>query len=199
MTHNEEMKNAINSFVLSLEEEQKKTNIKSKNENNRDLNLKSGDIKKTDKEGFQYITGVIKKIIEMACNSSDVEIKKDEDYMIEVKGENLSPVIGKNGRNIEAMEHIINMICKKRKIYEKRVALDINGYRKKNIEKLKKNAIKMAEKAVQEGRKVSLKPMPSYERKIIHNILSAIKNVRTQSSNDEPNRRIIIYPVAGNK
>jgi spoIIIJ-associated protein len=53
----------------------------------------------------------------------------------------------------------------------------------------------MANKAVKEGRKIALRPMPSYERKIIHNLLSSVKNVKTQSRDDEPNRRIIIYPV----
>jgi spoIIIJ-associated protein len=56
-------------------------------------------------------------------------------------------------------------------------------------------ALRMANKAVKEGRKIALRPMPSYERKIIHNLLSSVKNVKTQSRDDEPNRRIIIYPV----
>ncbi|MDZ7838645.1 MAG: R3H domain-containing nucleic acid-binding protein [Actinomycetota bacterium] len=53
----------------------------------------------------------------------------------------------------------------------------------------------MAKKAVEEGKKVKLKPMGSYERKIIHNALASFKNIKTVSKNREPYRRIVIYPV----
>ena len=56
-------------------------------------------------------------------------------------------------------------------------------------------ALKMAQKAVKEGRKIALRPMPPYERKAVHNLLSKIKEVRTRSRDNEPNRRIVIYPV----
>jgi predicted RNA-binding protein Jag len=37
--------------------------------------------------------------------------------------------------------------------------------------------------------------MPSFERKVVHNILSKMDEIKTKSRNDEPNRRIVIYPV----
>lgn len=196
MTHNEEMKNAINSFVLSLEEEQKKTEIKEKKVSETELREGERQKQKTYEEEIKYIEDVVKKIIEMICPGQNIGIRYiQENVMIEVTGKELAAAIGKNGRNIEAVEHIINLIGRRRKITNKRIILDINDYRKRNIEKLNKLAINMAEKAVKEGRKISLKPMPSYERKLIHNLLSTKKEVKTRSSNEEPNRRIIIYPV----
>jgi predicted RNA-binding protein Jag len=38
--------------------------------------------------------------------------------------------------------------------------------------------------------------MCAYERKIIHNALSKFKDIKTRSKDEEPNRRIIIYPVS---
>jgi spoIIIJ-associated protein len=190
------MKNAINSFVLSLEEEQKKTEIKEKKVSETELREGERQKQKTYEEEIKYIEDVVKKIIEMICPGQNIGIRYiQENVMIEVTGKELAAAIGKNGRNIEAVEHIINLIGRRRKITNKRIILDINDYRKRNIEKLNKLAINMAEKAVKEGRKISLKPMPSYERKLIHNLLSTKKEVKTRSSNEEPNRRIIIYPV----
>ena len=53
----------------------------------------------------------------------------------------------------------------------------------------------MANKAVKEGRIITLRPMLSYERKVIHNLLATVKDVKTKSRDKEPNRRIIIYPA----
>jgi len=55
----------------------------------------------------------------------------------------------------------------------------------------------MARKAIKEGRKIVLKPMCSHERKIVHSVLAEFKEVRTESKNNEPYRRIVIYPVGG--
>jgi spoIIIJ-associated protein len=83
-------------------------------------------------------------------------------------------------------------------LIEKRIALDIKDYRKNRIKEIEKDAKKMAERAIKENKKVTLKPMPSYERKIVHNLLSKIDGVKTHSRFDEPNRRIVIYPVLKN-
>jgi spoIIIJ-associated protein len=100
---------------------------------------------------------------------------------------------------MQALEYIINLIGRRKKLIERNVNIDIKDYRKKKIEKIKKIAIAMARKAISEGRKIALRPMSSYERKIIHNTLADVKDVSTRSSYEEPNRRIIIYPVKGSK
>ena len=82
---------------------------------------------------------------------------------------------------------------------DRNVTIDIKDYRKKRIDSIKKTAIFMAKKAINEGRKIALKPMGSYERKIIHNLLARFSNVTTRSRYDEPDRRIIIYPVKSSK
>jgi spoIIIJ-associated protein len=56
-------------------------------------------------------------------------------------------------------------------------------------------ALKMAQKAVKEGKKIALKPMPPYERKIVHDALSDNKDVKTKSKDKDPYRKIIIYPL----
>ena len=50
--------------------------------------------------------------------------------------------------------------------------LDVGDYRERREQSLEQLAERMADKAVRTGRKVQLEPMPSYERKVIHNALS---------------------------
>ena len=94
------------------------------------------------------------------------------------------------------MEYIINLIGKRKKLIDRRIIIDIKDYRKKNIETLEKIALQMANKVVKEGRKIALRPMLSYERKAIHNLLATVKDVKTKSRDEEPNRRVVIYPAS---
>jgi spoIIIJ-associated protein len=200
LSDNGDMKDAINAFVVSLEEEQKKSK-KEKTEKIKKENIEEKDnneiknIKSLDK-----IVIILKKILEYVCTDEEIDIEIDtEKLIISINGKDLGMAIGKNGCNIEALEYIINLIGKRKKLIDRRIIIDIKDYRKKNIENLEKIALQMANKAVKEGRIIALRPMPSYERKVIHNLLATVKDVKTKSRDQEPNRRIIIYPVETNQ
>jgi spoIIIJ-associated protein len=193
MPEDKNMKDAIDSYVESLEKEQKndrlaENNSKKKKENNLEVT------------GLEKIRKILKKVMELICLGEEIKINTDsEEWKLSVYGKDLGIAIGRDGRNMQALEYIINLIGRRKKLIERNVNIDIKDYRKKKIEKIKKIAIAMARKAISEGRKIALRPMSSYERKIIHNTLADIKDVSTRSSYEEPNRRIIIYPVKGSK
>lgn len=200
MTRSDNIKDAVNSFVMSLEEEQKNEkiiNIKAEKEEEAQ-NKKSNQVKlfEIHDDGIERLADILKKTIEIITMDKEIRIEPDKKKSsIAVYGRDLSIVIGKNGRNMDALEYLINLIGKRKKLIEKNVVLDIKDYRKNNDEKIKKMAISMAQKALKEGRRIVLRPMPSHERKIVHNILSKVKDIKTQSRDDEPNRRIVIYPA----
>jgi spoIIIJ-associated protein len=193
MPEDKNMKDAIDSYVESLEKEQKndrlaENNSKKKKENNLEVT------------GLEKIRKILKKVMELICLGEEIKINTDsEEWKLSVYGKDLSIAIGRDGRNMQALEYIINLIGRRKKLIERNVNIDIKDYRKKKIEKIKKTAIAMARKAINEGRKIALRPMSAYERKIIHNTLADVKDISTRSSYEEPNRRIIIYPVKGSK
>jgi len=194
MTEDKNIKDAINSFVESLEKEQKR-NILIENSPKRIVKDKV-----SENDGLEKIKGILKKSLELICPGEDVKIEADpEELRLSVQGEDLGIAIGRDGKNIQALEYIINLIGKKKRFVDRNVTIDIKDYRKKRIDSIKKTAIFMAKKAINEGRKIALKPMGSYERKIVHNLLARFSNVTTRSRYDEPDRRIIIYPVKSGK
>jgi spoIIIJ-associated protein len=194
MTEDKSIKDAIDSFVESLEEEQKRNRLI---ENSPKSIVKD---KVTENDGLEKIKGILKKSIELICPGEEVKIEADsEELRLSVQGEDLGIAIGRDGKNMEALEYIINLIGKRKRLVDRNVTIDIKDYRKKRIDSIKKTAIFMAKKAINEGRKIALKPMGSYERKIIHNLLAKFSNVTTRSRYDEPNRRIIIYPIKSSK
>lgn len=192
MVEDRSIVNAIDSFVASLEEEQINGKLL-------EDNSKSKKPEMTDDNrmvGLNNIARIIKKSIEMICLGEKVRVNtRLEDFEVSVHGEDLGIAIGRDGKNMAALEYIVNLIGKRKNIVDKRVTLDIKDYRKNKIEKITNTAIKMAKKAIKEGRKIALRPMGSYERKIIHNALAKFKDVTTRSKDEEPNRRIIIYPL----
>lgn len=184
--------NAIDSFIASLEEEQ--INGKLLEDNSKKKKPERTDDNRL--AGLDNIARIIKKSIEMICLGEKVKVStRLEDFEVSVHGDDLGMAIGRDGRNMAALEYLVNLIGKRKKIVDKKVTIDIKDYRKNKIEKVTNTAIKMAKKAIKEGRKIALRPMGSYERKIIHNALTKFKDVTTRSKDEEPNRRIIIYPL----
>lgn len=213
MSEQRSMEEAISQFVESLEEEQKsnkliesKQKIKDEEEAEKDKEDENYKIEYEEEkeeivekikstEDIDKIKEFIIKIVSSVTNSEVSEIKYDkENNEIDIYGKDLGIAIGKNGKNMEAIEYIVNLVARRKNILESSVVIDIKGYRRKKYEIIKNLAIRMAKKAVREGRKIVLKPMPSYERKIVHDTLSGNKEVKTKSKNKDPYRRIIIYP-----
>ncbi len=194
MTEDKSIKDAIDSYVESLEEEQKRNRLIENSSKS-----KAGDIN-VESDGLEKIKAILKKSIELICLGEEVKVDMDsEELKLSVHGEDLGVAIGRDGKNMQALEYIINLIGRRKKLVDRNVTIDIKDYRKKRIDSIKKTAVFMAKKAISEGRKIALKPMGAYERKVIHNLLSKFKDVTTRSRYEEPNRRIIIYPVKGSK
>ncbi len=183
------MEDALDSFVQSLEEEQKSGELVEKKKRKRIGNTEA-------KNGMDRIIEFIKTTIESICIGEDIRVEVDKSSMqFSVYGEDLAMAIGKNGKNMEALEYIVNLISNRKKLFDKSILIDIKDYRKNKVKKIKKTAIKLAKKAMREGKRIKLKPMCAFERKIIHNTLAGFEHIQTKSKNREPYRRIIIYPL----
>jgi len=199
LSDNDDIKDAVNAFVVSLEEEQKNSKRietekieKEKLEENENKELKNST-------SLDKIVIILKRILGYIYIGEEIKIDVDaENFIVSINGKELDIAIGKNGSNIEALEYIVNLIGKRKKLIDKRIVIDIKDYRKKNIETLGKIALQMANKVIKEGRIIALRPMPSYERKVIHNLLANVKEVITKSRDKDPNRRIVIYPANSN-
>ena len=102
-------------------------------------------------------------------------------------------LIGKNGQNLKALEHVLRaMLVKDGK--EGTIVLDINDYRKSRADYL----VDVAKQAVTRVRNTqkaeALFPMSAYERRIVHMELAACPDIATESIGAEPQRRVIIKP-----
>ncbi|MBQ3226776.1 MAG: protein jag [Clostridia bacterium] len=123
----------------------------------------------------------------------DIDITSTEKLMnIELSGDSMGIIIGKRGDTLDALEHLTSLCVNRGDGDYIKVVLDTENYRAKRQETLVKLANSLARGVVKNRRKVTLEPMSSNERRIIHSTLQANDNVETYSIGEEPNRRLVI-------
>ena len=103
-------------------------------------------------------------------------------------------VIGHRGETLDAIQTLAKRIVEDDDSHV-RVLADSQGYRAKRESALISLAKRTADKCVKKGHKISLEPMDSAQRKIIHSALTDDERVFTRSEGHEPNRKVIIFPV----
>lgn len=121
------------------------------------------------------------------------EFDIEDNYIrISLKGEKLGHLIGYRGQTLDALQVVISEVSNKGVEQRVRIILDIAGYREKRKKTLTDLAVNMAKKAIRTGKVVSLEPMNSMERKIVHEALQEHSNVVTSSTGEEPRRKVVI-------
>ena len=106
--------------------------------------------------------------------------------------ENTSLIIGKRGITLNSLQFLVNNYAKKFSSHYFRIEVDCDDYRENRKKTLEELALNLAKKSKKIGKPVELEPMTSIERKIIHNALTEIKNVETESRGEEPYRYLVI-------
>lgn len=126
--------------------------------------------------------------------NSNIEVKNDDIPIYTIYSDNDALLIGKNGKNLNALSIILSQVLKKQIGVPFKFIIDINSYkekREKTIEHLAKN---IAKEVAATKIETKLDSMNSYERRIVHQILSNNKYVYTESIGEEPNRCVVIKP-----
>ena len=111
-----------------------------------------------------------------------------------LSGEKIALLIGKRGQTLNSLQFLTQLVINRFSGQYLNVMVDAEHYRERRNDTLIQLAQRLAQKAVQTKKEVSLEPMPSYERKIIHTALMENKKIKTYSSGEDPHRHIVIAP-----
>lgn len=125
----------------------------------------------------------------------EIQTKRDGDYhYLSFHGSKLGLMIGHRGETLDALQYLSNLaVNRKTKTHtHAHIILDVENYRQKREETLKRLAKKLAEKARKTGRRVMLEPMSPQERRIIHTALQDDQEISTFSEGQEPYRKVVI-------
>jgi spoIIIJ-associated protein len=113
---------------------------------------------------------------------------------VSLQGKDASSLVGRRGRTLDSIQYLMRALVRNRVSGNFNLVVDADGYRRRRYRSLRRLAHRMAEKAVETGQSVRLRPMPARERRIIHVALREDQRVRTQSSGSGRSRAVTVYP-----
>lgn len=126
------------------------------------------------------LTAIIEKMI------------KHDKIILHLHGKNLGIIIGKHGKTLDALQYLTNLTTNQGQDTRHFIMLDVENYRHRREDTLKKLAVRVAGR-LQQGEKKELDPMNGFERKIIHMALQNTEHIRTESEGQDPYRHVVIY------
>lgn len=138
-----------------------------------------------DKEKEQNLLQFIAEIINTMGYTAKVEVisREERKLLIRLSSEDSAILIGKKGKNLDALQLIANVYAGKLGSNE-RIMLDCENYRIRREENLVRLAYTIADQVVTKKTSMLLEPMNPYERRLIHSTLADINDVETKSEGD---------------
>lgn len=138
-----------------------------------------------------YLTNITKELQAPAM----VKIERSDHLVIfHLDTEKQGILIGKHGKMLNALQYLAQVFIHRIAKNKLSVVVNVGDYRQKRQAILERLAQRTAEKVLRTGRPVFLEPMPAFERKQIHSVLSATDGVKTHSEGDEPYRYLVVEP-----
>ncbi len=145
----------------------------------------------------EYILDYLKTVIEaVGLKVNSIRPKLEEGFIrVLIDTDHNSILIGKNGRTMQALNQLVRSAANKEFKKRVRVLIDINGYKEDKYKKLESLARREAVKVSKTKITAVLDPMTADERRIVHNVVSNFKNVKTVSEGEGNKRHITIVYV----
>ncbi|MBN2556157.1 MAG: protein jag [Anaerolineales bacterium] len=131
----------------------------------------------------------------VAAWGDDVEDGRIRPLHVEIHGDDLSILIGRRAETLSSLQYISRLIVGKELQQPVAVLIDVEGYRARREQQIRRLAKRMAHQAVETGRALSLEPMPANERRIVHIELREDPSVETESVGEGNRRKVTIIPV----
>lgn len=129
----------------------------------------------------------------LSCEIDEYEGDYGE-IILDVVGDDLAVLIGRHGRTLDALQTMTAAVAYRTSGVRFPLLVDVAGYRYRRKAKLDEMAKQAAERVKRTGRPVKMRPMSSYERKVIHMALREDPKVLTASEGDEPFRQVVVMP-----
>ena len=150
------------------------------------------------------IIAVTQALLERTGFSGQVSVVEDQAGSLPIvtiaSNHDLSMLIGKNGQNLSAFEHLVRLIVYRQNQGEAEAGrggfvVDVNNYRRSRSRHLVEIAKSAAQRVISTQRAEALAPMTAFERRLVHTELAAYKELQTESIGAEPSRRIVVKPL----
>lgn len=166
------------------------------------VELRAGatEVPQLSEEELDKVADTAVEAIQSILAAFDIEATIDEyegdegEIILDVVGGELGILIGRHGRTLDALQTVVAAATSRQIGFRFPVVVDIEGYRGRRREKLEDIARRTAERVSRQGRAMKLRPMTSYERRVVHVALRDDRRVTTASDGEEPFRAVVVLP-----
>ncbi len=192
------MFNILDRKRIKIEVQVKKIKTEKKANNFNENKKTKRKERKMDQENIDENIALLEKVL----NEFEKQFKEDEfsfkieqnkndiNVLIEVNKNN--KWIGYRGKTLNALQTLLTAILASNFQQYARVYVNIGKYKEERKKQLESLAEKISKTVLKTKKKVTLEPMSSYERKIIHDYISKEENLKTESIGEEPNRKVVV-------
>jgi spoIIIJ-associated protein len=142
-------------------------------------------------EAEKYLQNIIR---EMNIEATVEKAVKGREIIFTLSGDQVALLIGKRGATLNALQQLTQLVANRHTKQYISVLIDAESYREKRRKTLESLAHRLAKQVSVTQKRMILEPMPSFERKVIHQVLANHPNVMTSSEGVEPHRRVVIEP-----
>ena len=162
-------------------------------ENDKGEPVSSERQEKAKTDAVKFLTDVF-KAMKLDANVNVGFDQAENELTIDVKAEDMGVLIGKRGQTLDSLQYIVSLAINKDCSEYVKVKLDSENYRVRRKETLENLAKNIASKVKRTGKAVSLEPMNSFERRIIHSALQGDSDCETYSEGADPYRKVVVKP-----
>lgn len=156
------------------------------------------EIEGRDEEAEQLVAELIDYFLGAMGVVADTYIREDEDdpktLTFEIEGQDAGLLIGRRGETLQALQFVVRMVTNRQLGRKAYVVIDVEDYRERRSQMLRRLARRTAGRVASSGREDSLDPMSPAERRIVHMSLAGHPDVRTESEGEGNQRRVVIFP-----
>lgn len=146
-------------------------------------------------EQQEIVKTVLQEMLKYMEVRAEIETEVSEETSIfNVRTEDSGILIGQYGGNLGALQYLARVLVHKKLPEGVHFIVDVEGYKKSREEFLRELARQAAARVRDTKETLLLKPMASYERRVVHAEISKLPDIATESVGEEPERRILIKP-----
>lgn len=147
------------------------------------------------KDLVTYVKEYLEELLKnMGLDVNFESMLRDETIFVKIYSSNNPVLIGKGGNTLKSLENIVKQKINTDFGIRPYISLDVENYREKNTKRLERLAKNLAKDVAKTKQEIHMDNMSAYERRIVHNVLTNFKGIKTESEGEEPNRHIVIKP-----
>ena len=148
-------------------------------------------------EESELAADFIEGLLDLLEVPGDIEIEvTDGSAVVNISQVGSGLLIGRRGATLDALQELVRSTTQRQIERRSHVRVDVEGYRARQIDKLRSRCRDAIAQVRETGEPVRLEPMDAYERKLMHDVVAGTGGVSSVSEGAEPKRRVVVQPAA---